>query len=608
MAQETSTGAAGYTTLSLHRRLLRQARPYWRHIAVILLLDLLAIPLPLLKPLPLKIAVDSVLGSAPIPHFLAAFLPDLATRSALTLLAFAASLQVVIVLLVYLQELGAYALRTYTGESMTLSFRARLLHHAQRLSLSFHDSRGTADSIYRIQHDAPSIQSITMYGVIPVISAGLTLVAMFYVVARINWQLALVALAVSPFIFVFAHTYDRRMRGRYIGVKELESTTLKAVQEILSALRVVKAFGREDTEEKRFVAQARASLRARVRLSFAEGGIILLVNLTIAVGMALVLFIGIRAVQSGSMTLGDLLMVIAYLSQLYGPLETISSQTANLESALASARRAFELLDKVPEVAERVDARPLECAEGAVEFRNVSFAYDPGNVILNNVSFSVRPRTRLGVVGRTGAGKTTLVNLLTRFHDPTSGQILLDGVDLRDYKLADLRNQFAVVLQEPFLFSTSIAENIAYGRPTAKTEEIVQAALAANAHDFIAHLPEGYEAQVGERGMRLSGGERQRISLARAFLKDAPILILDEPTSSVDTKTEVGILEAMERLMRGRTAFIIAHRPSTLKNCDALLVLEDGRLVTVTSDVSMVIGDQLGPDDAVTRDVIADGS
>jgi ATP-binding cassette, subfamily B, bacterial len=284
-------------------------------------------------------------------------------------------------------------------------------------------------------------------------------------------------------------------------------------------------------------------------------------------------------VRSGVITLGQLLMVLSYLAQLYDPLKTISRKAASLQSYLASAERVFALLDEPPDVPERPHARPLGYASGAVTFRSVSFAYEPGRPVLRDVSFEVPPGARVAIVGTTGAGKTTLVSLLTRFYDPSSGAILLDGVDLRDYRVGDLRNQFAIVLQEPVLFSTSIGENIGYGRPGASEIDVVQAAKAAGAHDFIAALPQGYATPVGERGLQLSGGERQRVALARAFLKDAPLLVLDEPTSSVDVTTEAAILEAMARLMRGRTAFLITHRASALVGCDVRLHLEQGRLV-----------------------------
>jgi ATP-binding cassette subfamily B protein len=325
---------------------------------------------------------------------------------------------------------------------------------------------------------------------------------------------------------------------------------------------------------------------ARIRLAFAEGAFGLLVNVTTAVGTAAVLYIGIRNVQNGILTLGELLMVIAYLAQLYMPLRNISRQAATLQSSIVSAERSFELLDEVPDILERPNARPVHRAQGAIEFRGVSFAYGDNPHVMKDASFGIAPGTRLGIAGATGAGKTTLASLVTRFYDPTEGSVLLDGFDVREYRLDDLRDQFAIVLQEPVLFSATIQDNIAYARPEAGMDEIEQAARSANAHDFIAALPSGYDTLVGERGMRLSGGERQRIALARAFLKDAPILILDEPTSAVDVDTEAGIIDAMERLMRGRTTIMIAHRLSTLDICDARIDIEGGRIVRATGKVT----------------------
>jgi ATP-binding cassette subfamily B protein len=362
-------------------------------------------------------------------------------------------------------------------------------------------------------------------------------------------------------------------------VKQLDSSALSVVQEVLGSLRVVQAFGQETREGERFVRRSGQSVQNRIRVAFIEGGFTLLIALITAAGTATVLFIGVRHVRSGVITLGDLLLVMGYLASLYAPLKQLSKSKATLQGWLASAERAFSLLDEVPDVIERPQALALARASGAVGFDDVSFAYRENHPVLRSVSFEVDPGTRVGISGRTGAGKTTLMSLLTRFYDPTAGQILLDGVDVRDYRIGDLRNQFAIVLQEPVLFSTSIAENIAYASPGASEEEIVKAAKAANAHEFIVALPLGYESRVGERGMSLSGGERQRIALARAFLKDAPILILDEPTSSVDMETEAAIIEAMERLMHGRTTFMIAHRLGTLANCDARLEIEDGRVI-----------------------------
>jgi ATP-binding cassette subfamily B protein len=573
---------ASYTDLALYRRLLHQVRPYWAHLTGLLLLGLLGGCLALLTPLPLKIAVDSVVGSRPLPGFLDALVPGSVTGSDTAVLLLAAGIVVAVVVLSQLQGLASSLLSTYTSEQLVLSFRAALFRHAQRLSLAYHDATGTSDSTYRIQTDAASLRYLTVDGIIPFVTAGCTLAGMIYLIVRIDWQLALVALAVAPVLFLISWAYRPRLRNQARAVKTLESSALSVVQEVLTTLRIVKAFGQEGREQERLVRRSREGMSARLRLLVVEGGFGLLVSLATALGTAAVLFIGTRNVKAGVLTLGDLLLVMVYLAQLYTPLKLMSKKAASLQSHLASAERAFALLDEAPDVAERPHARPLTRAAGAVAFRGVSFAYGQDPPVLHDLSFEVSPGTRLGIAGMTGAGKTTLLSLLTRFYDPSAGQILLDGADVRDYKLADLRNQFAMVLQETVLFSASIAENIAYARPGASEEEIRAAAKAANAHDFITRLPQGYATQVGERGMRLSGGERQRIALARAFLKDAPVLLLDEPTSSVDANTEAAILEGLERLMRGRTTFLIAHRPSTLKECDQLLVIENGRVLTMT--------------------------
>ncbi len=571
--------SSGYTNRALLARVLGEARPYWPHLAGVFVLDLLATPLLLLMPISLKIAVDSVIGSKPLPGVVDAVLPEAVAGSDVGLLVFAAAFQIAIVLLTHARELVAYVLRTHAGEGLTLTFRARLFSHVQRLSFGFHDLRGTTDSIYRIQYDAPAIQWITVSGVIPFLASAVMLGTTIYVIVRIDLALGLVALGVAPILILLSRGYDRRMRPRYRDFHGLESSALGVVQEVLTAFRVVKAFGAEQKEQERFVRTSADSMRARVRLAFAEGTYGLLVNVTSAVGAAIVLFVGVLNVQSGRLTLGDLLVVIAYLAQLYEPMTSISNQASSLQLSLASAERSFDLLNEAPDVPERANARRLDRAAGAIEFTDVSFAYDGENPVLQDLSFRLEPGTRLGLEGQTGAGKTTLASLLMRFYDPDAGRILLDGVDLRDYRVADLRKQFSMVLQEPVLFSTSIAENIAYGRTKASYDDIVEAAQAAHAHGFIVELPDGYHTLVGERGMRLSGGERQRIALARAFLKDAPILILDEPTSSVDVGTEAVIIEAMERLMVGRTTIMIAHRLSTLEACDARIEIEHGRIV-----------------------------
>jgi len=572
--------------LTLYRRLAGQARPAWPSILGLFLVSLLASPLALLAPIPLKIAVDSVLNSRPLPGFLHALLPAAATRSPTALLVLVAALAVLITLLSQLQALTRAYLTAAAGERLVLDFRARIFRHLQRLSLSYHDTTGSADSVYRVQVDAPAIRFIVVDGFIPAVSAAVTLAGMVYVMIRTDWQLTLVALTIAPPLLLVTQAYRPRLRSQSREARKLESAALAVVHEVLGALRVVKAFEQEEREGERFMRRSDEGRRARLRLALAQGRFDLLVGLITAGGTAAVLFIGTAHVRSGVVSLGDLLLMMGYLGKLYDPIKTLSGKAASLQGHLASAERVFALMDQRPDVMQRPHARRLSRARGAVAFRGVSFAYGKERPVLHDVCFQIAPGTRLGVVGTTGAGKTTLISLLTRFYDPTGGQILLDGVDLRDYRLDDLRRQFAVVLQEPVLFSVSIAENIAYAAPEASRERIVAAARAAHAHEFIERLPQGYDTQVGERGVKVSGGQRQRIALARAFLKDAPLLILDEPTSSVDVGTEAVILETMDRLMQGRTAFLITHRASALANCDTRLQLEGGRVVEATPEVA----------------------
>ena len=587
--------------LVLYGRLLRQARPYWLHIAVFFVVSLVASPLALLAPLPLKIAVDSVVGPRPLPGLLRMFMPRASTPSGTQVLLLAVGLLLATALLTQLQGMGVAMLRAGVGEKLLLQFRAELFRHVQRLSILFHDARGTVESMYRLQYDAMAIQAIAVDHVIPVVSSAFTLTSMLYVTARISWQLALVALVVSPLHYVIGRYYRRGLRRKSREAKALDRAALAVVHEVLQGLRVVKAFAREESEQARFVHRAVESMRARLHLAVIQGEYGLVIGVTTAVGTAAVLFLGIRQVQSGALTLGALLLVMGYLSQLSGPLKDMATKAGALQSHLASMERAFALLDEAPEVVEKPNARPLVRASGAITFRDVSFVYPDGRPGLREVSFHVAPGTRVGIAGETGAGKTTLVSLLLRFYDPTVGQILLAGVDLRDYRLADLRNQCAFVPQDPVLFSTSIAENIAYARPEATYEEIVAAAKTARAHEFITVFPRGYDTPVGERGLSLSGGERQRISLARAFLKNAPLLILDEPTSSVDVDTEAAIVEAMERLMQGRTTFLISHRPQALSGCDLVLVVDTGRLVAQTPDFWGVLSEAGTPGGADAR-------
>jgi ATP-binding cassette subfamily B protein len=566
---------------TLFRRSIRQIRPYYGLLGCILLLDLLTTPLGLLIPVPLKIAVDSLTGNKWAVKVCARFLPGPWLQYEMTPLLFAAGLLLAVYLVQNVVIFCNWALRTYTGEKMILSFRSQLFAHAQRLSLSFHDRKGSSDPAYRIQYDAPAVRDLLMNGIMPLVDAVLMLGGMIYITVRIDRQIAIVSLAVAPVLFLLSHRYSGRLRSEWTDVRERDSVAIGVIQETLSSVRVVKAFGQEAREHGRFMEHSGKYMRGQLRLSYLQSSFYLLVAMTVAIASAVALFLGARHVRMGLLSIGSLLLLMSYVAKLYEPLSTLSSKLVESQSAMVSLSRASALLDEMPDVVEHPNAKPVHEIRGAIEFRDVSFQYDESKRVLDGISFTIAPGTHVGITGASGAGKSTILSLLTRFYDPTGGAILLDGVDLRQYQIHSVRDQFAIVLQEPVLFSTTIAENIAYARPDASISAIVAAAKVARAHDFITDLPGAYETKVGQRGATLSGGERQRISLARAFLKNAPILIMDEPTSALDPHTEAEVVKAVEELMRGRTTFVIAHRTSTLEHCDIVFHLEDGKLTMV---------------------------
>ncbi len=565
-----------YEDSGLYRRLWKECAGYHGHLVGLFLLGLASAPLALLIPLPIQVIVDNVLGGKPLADAVAPLVPDAWESDTQTLLLASVVSIVVLATLIQLAALAVWIYKTWIGEKLLLGFRARLFDHLQRLSLGFHHKQGTADALHRLQVDAASIRSVSVYGVVPFATSLVTVIVLVVVTAWIDWVLAVAALSVGPVVFALTELYRKRLRDRWKAARESESSALSVVQESLGAVRVVKAFGQESRESERFQSHARSNFDATLAAVRAHATFDLWVGIATGIGAAVILYLGARHVQAGIITLGELLLVIAYLSQMFTPLRDLGTRLADVQSALASATRVFTILDEEPEVAEAPGATPLKRARGAVRFRDVTFGYDPRKPVLQDVDLEIPVGARVGIAGKTGSGKSTLLALLPRFYDPQAGTVLLDDVDVKTLKLVDLRRQYAIVLQESVLFSTTIRENIAYGRPEAKQAEIEQAAKDAAAHDFISALPDGYDTVVGERGTGLSGGERQRVALARAFLRDAPLLILDEPTSALDTGTEDLVMDALERLMAGRTTFMIAHRLSTLETCDLRLEIIDG--------------------------------
>jgi ATP-binding cassette subfamily B protein len=571
------------------KRAFEDLRPYLWPIVVLLIISLIAVPITLIVPLPIKLLVDNVLGSQPLPGYLTAFVgPQLSKSLTLWL---AISILMGTAVLTYLQNLVNVWYTNKVGNRMTLDVRARLFRQMQRLSIAYHDTMGAADSAYRTLNDAPMLRSFGIDSMIPLATSILTIGAMILVMVYFDWQLALVALLVSPVMFLLTFVFRPRIRAGWRKFRASESAAMAVAQESLGASRLVKSYGQEERKNEQLVSHYNASLNAQLKVQVDSAVYSLLVGIVTAAGLAAVFYIGIGHVQAGVLTLGSLLVVNYYVTQLYGPLRNVGQSILDIQMSLTGVERYRAVLDEKPDVPESPNALPLASAKGKISFRKVSFEYTKGHPVLDDVSFELPSANCLGVVGPTGSGKTTLSTLLLRLFDPTEGVIALDDINLRDYKLADLRNQYAVVHQETVLFSTTVAENIRFARPGATMGEVIGAATAAKAHDFITGLPNGYDTLVGERGMKLSGGERQRISLARAFLKNAPILILDEPTSSLDVHTEAAILETIQELMKGKTTLMIAHRASTLRNCNMILVLEEGRVTRMTTEVDSVISD-----------------
>ena len=556
-------------------RLFPYLRPYRGLAAGSVALSVWAIAIGLAEPWPLAFMVDNVLGAHRPPAFLVHLI---GTSDRIVLLVLAAVAGLAIVAL----RNGVGVLHEYVNtklhQRLVLDFRSDIFEHAQRLSVSYHDAKPTG-MLMNQMNSMPDAAGSLVIGIPPLVQSFVMVIGMFVIAVKLDPVLALLALTVVPVIYYSVGLYSSRIIPRLQYVRGLEWQTMSIIFEAMAMLRVVAAFAREHYEFRRFRAQGETAAGARVKLTVRQTLFSLAVNTWTAAGTALVLGIGAFHVLQGQLTIGELLVFLSYIAAVYGPLETISSTIGSMQQQLVTVQGAFYLLDAVPEISDAPDAVELKDSKGAVDFDHVNFAYGGRDGTLKDITFAARPGQRIAIVGPTGAGKTTLVSLIKRFHDAQSGRVLVDGIDVKNLRIKSLREQVSVVLQIPELFSGTIADNIRYGWLDAILPEIKEAAKAANAHEFIERLPMGYDTEVGEGGAQLSVGERQRVCVARAFLKGAPILILDEPTSAIDSMKEAVILDALDRLSVGRTTFVIAHRLSTIRHADLILVMSGGQIV-----------------------------
>ncbi|MFN8058173.1 MAG: ABC transporter ATP-binding protein [Vicinamibacterales bacterium] len=554
-------------------------RPYWRRVAVLAFLSLCEVGLSALAPWPLSLIIDSVLGSHGLPARVVPLIPEWFQADRLRLLVVIAGTGLALQLTSLVISMFHTQVQVDTGQRMVFDLRARLFEHLQSLALRHHIKTNTGDSVYRLESDAYSIENLVMSGMFPLASSVLTLVVMFSVLVWLDWAIALLSLAIVPFLYLCLRYYMTTMVERTERVKEMESRVVERLYEAFSGIKLVKSFAREAYELTRFGGVSREALEGRVALTWEQSLFAVIVGAITISGTAGVLMYGGWRVLQGELTVGALLVVINYLQAVYGPLSSIAHTTGQSQTALAGVRRVRTMMAIAPESVDAPDAIVASRLTGDVRFEHVTFEYEPGRPVVEDVSFVAKPGEMVALVGLTGAGKTTLVSLIPRFFVPTSGRVLVDGRDVRDYTLRSLREQIGIVLQEPMLFGGTIADNLRYGRLDASDADVEAAARAAHAHDFVSRLPKGYQSSVAESGGGLSGGERQRLSIARALVKDAPILILDEPTSSLDALSEQMVFDALKRLTAGRTTIVIAHRLSTIRDAQRILVLDGGRIV-----------------------------
>ena len=579
--------------MTLVRWTLSFLKPYRARVVLIATLSLTEIGLAALAPWPLKVVVDNVLGARPLPDPVATFVHSTIGEGAIALLIAVVVAGLVVQIASELVRVAHTQLQVGMAQRIVYKLRAQLLEHLQALPLRHHVMTKTADAVYRLDADAHCVDDLLIGGVFPLALAALNLGFMFAILVYLDLALALLSLAVVPFLYLSLRYYAGAMTDQAEQVKRLESSVVERAFEVLSSIAAVKSFARERHELMRFSQTGDRTMRARLGLTWQESMFSVTVTAITLVGTALVLVVGGLHVLDGTLTLGSLLVVVAYLAAVYNPISEIVHTTGSLRQAIVSARRVREIFALSPEPLDAPDAVDASRVSGHVRFEDVSFSYDHDRQVLDGLSFEAHPGELVALVGLTGAGKTTIANLVPRLYKPTKGRILIDATDTARYSLRSLRERIALVPQQPVLFDGTIADNIRYGRLEASDEDVESAARAACVHDFVQRLTLGYETPVGEGGAMLSGGERQRLGIARAFLKRAPILILDEPTSAIDALSEAAIFEALARLRQDRTIIVIAHRLSTIQDATRIVVLQEDRGVTQGTHLQLLASSDL---------------
>jgi ATP-binding cassette subfamily B protein/subfamily B ATP-binding cassette protein MsbA len=569
-------------TLPVVLKVLARLRPHRALFTSAVVQVLLVGVLELAKPWPLKVVVDDVLGGGRLGW------PALDALSPGALLAVACTTLVVVYALLGTLSVTSNYTTISIGQRMVNDFRADLYAHLQRLSLAFHSRREVGDLLFRLTADTLAIQTLTMNGFFPILTSLVLLAGMVVVMLRLDVTMTLVALAIVPVLFAAIVVMSSRINRLATEARVKESALWSVAQRTIGAIRVIQAFTTEQAEHRRFVDTSSASLDANLRLYTFQTIYSAFMNVLIAGGTAAVLWFGAAHVMARVLTIGDVLVFTSYLASLYAPINSLTQTWGLIQGARVGAERVFEILDTAPDLVDGTRELVAADVHGRIAFEDVEFGYDASRPVLRGVTFTVEPGSLVAIVGATGAGKTTLVSLIPRFYDVRAGRVLLDGVDVREYRLRSLRTQVGMVLQPPLVFPTSLRENIGYGRPAATAAEIERAAALAQLDGFVARLPDGLETVVGEGGATLSSGEQLRVTIARALLRDAPILILDEPTAALDVETEARVMAGLENLMTGRTTFVIAHRLSTVRRADLVLVLDQGQIVESGSFAELV--------------------